>query len=302
MITPKTGKTAVVLGGTGFLGRRVVQELKKHGFAVSIATRWPDRIARAGGDPEGDVRVVQSDLTDPGSLERSFAGAAAVINCIGLYVETRTESFRDVHVAGARAVAKAATSGGTDHLVHISGIGVDLNSPSSYVRARAEGEDEVRRAFPSATILRPSAMFSRSGVFFGELEAILRRMPILPLFGDGSVRLQPVYAGDVAKAAVRALGLEKAHGHVYELGGPDVFTYKEVVQRLARRSGKKRLLLPVPYRFWWFLAAAMAVLPKPPITPAQVALMQQDNVVGENVANFSDLAINPKSAVALGLV
>ncbi|MCG7522320.1 complex I NDUFA9 subunit family protein [Ruegeria sp. Ofav3-42] len=302
MITPRSKESIIVLGGTGFLGRRVVQMLLDQGFAVSIATRYPKKITQSNGDPNRDVRVVQISIRDSGKLERAFVGAATVVNCIGHYFATRTDTFRDVHVNGACAVAKAAMSVGVSRLVHISGIGANRISASTYVRARAQGEDEVRRAFPAATILRPSVMFSRSGAFFGDLDSIVRRMPILPLFGDGSVRLQPVYVGDVAKAVARASDFADCRGRVYELGGPDVFSYKDIIQRLAQRGGKKRLLLPVPYKFWWSLAAVLAILPKPPITSAQVALMQQDNVVGANVANFTNLGIDPKSAIALGLV
>jgi NADH dehydrogenase len=225
-----------------------------------------------------------------------------VINCVGLYVETRTESFRDVHVEGARAVAEIAKAQGVRHLVHISGIGADRGSPSAYVRARAEGEDDVRRAFPAATILRPSAMFSRDGAFFGALDAIVRRLPVVPLFGDGGTRLQPVLVGDVAEAACRALERDSASGTVFELGGPEVFTYREIMERLAARAGRRRLLLPVPFALWRALAAMASLLPRPPLTPAQVALMQRDNVVGDGVATFADLSIAPRSAIAMGLV
>ena len=302
MDTSRARETAVVLGGTGFLGRRVAQTLREQGYVVRIGTRFPSKIADLGGDPDSDIHMVRCELHDPILLERALLDAAVVVNCIGFYVETRTQSFRDVHVTGARAIARTATSVGAKRLIHVSGIGVDRNSPSSYIRARAEGEDEVRHAFPAAAILRPSAMFSRSGAFFGDLDNIIRRVPVLPLFGDGRVRLQPVHARDVAKAVAKIPSSSGSRGCVYELGGPDVFTYREILQRLARRCGKGRVLLPVPYWFWRSIAATMTILPNPPITPAQVALMQRDNVVRDNVATFSDLAIDPQSAIAMGLV
>ncbi|MTI02917.1 complex I NDUFA9 subunit family protein [Roseibium sp. RKSG952] len=302
MATTKTGETAVVLGGTGFLGRRVVRELKEAGFIVSVATRFPENAVQLGIGDESSVGVVRCDLKEPERLRRVFNGAAVVVNCIGFYSETRSETFQDIHVIGARSVAEAAISVGVRSLIHVSGIGADRNSRSAYVRARAEGERVVLCACPDATILRPSVLFSRSGAFFCDLGAIVQRMPIFPLFGDGSVQLQPVWVGDVARAAVRVSGFSDARGRIYELGGPDVLTYKDIVQRLARRGGKKRLLVPVPYQLWWLLAMTMAALPQPPITTAQVALMRQDNVVGDNVATFSDLEIHPQSAVALGLI
>jgi uncharacterized protein YbjT (DUF2867 family) len=295
-------RKAIVLGGTGFLGTRVVQELRSHGFTVSIATRFPEKAAQSNDNWENEICLVRIDLSDPCSLELAFKGASAVINCIGFYIESRTESFGDVHVAGARKIAEAAMSKGVQNLIHISGIAAKRDSPSAYVRARADGEEDVRRAFPGATVLRPSVMFSRGGAFFGELNALVRRLPVVPLFGNGNTRLQPVHVGDVASAVSHTLVQVDARGRVYELGGPDVFTYREILQRLARRAGKRRLFLPLPFSLWWSLAAVTRLLPSPPLTPAQVALMQQDNVVGENVATFADLSIAPQSAIALDLV
>ena len=234
-------RDVIVLGGTGFLGRRVVRKLRERGRTVGVATRFPDKVARLTDSRDHGIRLVQVDLRDRDTLTRALEGAAAVINCVGLYVETSMESFRDVHVEGAHAVAEVARAQGVERLIHISGIGVDPRSPSAYVRARTEGEDQVRRAFPAATILRPSAMFSRDGAFFGPLETIIRRLPVVPLFGDGSTRLQPVHVGDVAEAACRALESDKAPGTTFELGGPEVFTYREILERLAGRVGRRRL-------------------------------------------------------------
>ncbi len=297
----------IVLGGTGFLGRRVVRRLLEQGRRVVVATRSPEKAARptgnrATGNRDRGVRLVRVDLRDRDSLTGALEGADAVINCVGLYLETRTESFRDVHVEGARAVAEIVKAQGVRHLVHLSGIGVDRASPSAYVRARAEGEDEVRRAFPAAAILRPSAMFSRDGAFFGALDAIVRRLPVVPLFGNGGTRLQPVHVGDVAEAACRALAHDGAFGAVFELGGPEVFTYREILERLAARAGRRRLFVPVPFALWRVLAAMASPLPRPPLTPAQVALMQRDNVVGDGVATFAGLSIAPRSAIEMGLV
>jgi len=295
-------RDVIVLGGTGFLGRRVVRKLLEHGRTVGVATRLPEKVARPTDSLDRGAHLVQVDIRDRDTLTRALEGAGAVINCVGLYVETRAESFRDVHVEGARAVAEIVKAHGVQHLVHISGIGVDRGSPSAYIRARAEGEDDVRRAFPAATILRPSAMFSRDGAFFGALDAIVRRLPVVPLFGNGGTRLQPVLVGDVAEAACRALERGNAPGSVFELGGPEVFTYREIVERLAARAGRRRLFLPVPFALWRALAAMASLLPQPPLTPAQVALMQRDNVVGDGVATFAGLSIAPRSAIAMGLV
>ncbi|MCW3782888.1 complex I NDUFA9 subunit family protein [Defluviimonas salinarum] len=296
-----SGQDVIVLGGSGFLGRQVVRKLKEHGRPVCIATRFPDRGTGLRDGRAYDVRQIQIDLRDRRTLTRAFDRADAVVNCIGHYVETGTDSFHGVHVKGAHAVAEIARTSGVRRLVHISGIGVDPNSESAYIRARADGEDAVRSAFPEAVILRPSIMFSRDGAFFGALDAIIRRMPVIPVFGDGGKRLQPVHVGDVAEAVCRVIGT-RTTGTVFELGGPDVFTYREILERLAERAGRRRLLLPVPFALWRALARVASLLPRPPLTLAQVILMQRDNVVGNGVATFAEVSIVPRSASKMGLV
>ncbi|HUF86735.1 MAG TPA: NAD-dependent epimerase/dehydratase family protein [Thermohalobaculum sp.] len=291
------GGSVVVLGGTGFLGRRVVGALLARGRPVAVGTRDP-----AGAAAQGLPNPVRVDLRDPASLGRAFAGAAAVVNCVGLYVERGAETFRAVHVEGAGAAAGAAAAAGVRRFVHVSGIGADRASGSAYIRARAEGEAAVRAAFPAATILRPGALFAEDGGLFAALAPIVARLPVLPLFGDGSTRLQPVHAGDVAEAAARALEADAAPGTTYELGGPEDFSYREILVRLAARAGRRRLYLPVPFALWHGLAAAACVLPSPPITPAQVALMRRDNVAGADMPGLAELGIAPRAASALGLV
>ena len=302
MCEPMRTEDVVVFGGAGFLGRRVVRRLIGRGIPVTIASRRPDIPSLATGALDRAFRFVQADVRDRDALVGVLQGARAAVNCVGLYLETRTETFRDVHVVGARAFAEVARASGVRRLVHISGIGVDRDSASAYVRARAEGEDAVRSVFPDAVILRPSAMFSRDRAFFGALEAIVRLTPVVPLFGDGGTRLQPVHVGDVAEAVCRAIEDDQAAGTVFELGGVEVFTYREILERLAARAGRRRLFLPVPFALWRALARMASLLPRPPLTPAQVALIQEDNVVGDGVATFSELGLSPCSPTTMGMV
>lgn len=293
-------RSVIVLGGTGFLGRRVVRRLQQQGCRVSAGTRTPG--APAPEEWETGVQQVQVDLAQQGVMARALSGAGWVVNCIGFYTETRQQSFQDVHLAGARGIARLVQETPGQRLIHVSGIGASLHSPSAYVRARAEGEVAVRNACPDAVILRPSVMFCQGGVFFGDLQKIAARLPVIPLFGRGRTRLQPVWVEDVAEAVACVLEGPRAQRKVYELGGPDVFAYRDILRRLAARSGRRRLLLPVPFALWRLAAALLAPLSKPPVTPAQIALMRRDNTVGAGVAGFTDLGIKPHSAVAMGLV
>lgn len=292
---------ALVLGGTGFLGRRVVRALLAEGWNVRIGTRRP-KATEAEGEARQMHAEVRAEVRDRASLAAAFEDAAAVVNCVGLYVERGAETFHAVHVEGARAAAEVAATAGVRRLVHVSGIGADPASPSAYVRVRAEGEAAVRAAFPDATILRPSALFAEEGGLFAALAPIVARLPVVPLFGTGATRLQPVHADDVAEAAARALAADDAPGRIFELGGPEVFTYREILERLAARAGRRRLFLPVPFVLWRLLAGAASVLPQPPLSSAQVALMARDNVAGAGLPGLADLGITPRSASALGLV
>ena len=230
-------------------------------------------------------------MWDAATVAPALGGADAVVNTVGHYVERGGGSFEAIHGRGAQHVAEAATAAGVRRLVHISGIGADPASDSSYVRARAAGERLVRAAFPAATILRPSVMFG-PGDFLNRLARLSRVMPAMPLFGSGEVRLQPVYVEDVAAAVAAALATPEAAGKLYELGGPRVYTYKALVQLVLDRTGRSRLLLPVPYSFWLALAALMAPLPQRPISRDQVKLMQKDNVVSPGALAFADLGIS----------
>jgi NADH dehydrogenase len=289
-----------VFGGSGFLGRRIVRHLAAGGARVRIAVRRPERAAFLArfGRP-GQITPVHADVWDAATVAPALDAADAVVNTVGHYVERRGVSFEAIHGQGARQVADAATAAGVRRLVHISGIGADPASASSYVRARAAGERLVRAAFPAATILRPSVMFG-PGDFLNRLARLARVMPAMPLFGSGEVKLQPVYVEDVAAAVAAALATPEAAGKLYELGGPRVYSYRALVQLVLDLTRRRRLLLPVPYGLWTALAALMAPLPQRPISRDQVKLMEQDNVVSPDALGFADLGISatPLEAVA----
>jgi len=292
-------RRVTVFGGSGFLGRRIVERLAAGGAEVRVAVRHPERAAfLTGSDRPGQITAVRADVWDEATVAPALAGADAVVNTVGHYVERGDASFEAIHGQGARHVAEAAAASGVRRLVHISGIGADPASDSPYVRARAVGERLVREAFPAATILRPSVMFGPND-FLDRLAGIARVMPAIPLFGAGDVRLQPVYVEDVAAAVVKALATLEAAGQLYELGGPRVYSYEALVRLVLEQTGRRRLLLPVPYAVWHALAALMGPLPRRPISRDQVKLMQKDNVVSPGALTFADLGITPTPLEAI---
>ena len=289
-----TDKRATVFGGSGYLGRAVVRRLVAEGWSVRIAVRRPDVVERLfDRAPPASVETVAADLLDDASVAAALIGSSAAVNCVGLYRERGDYSFEAVHVAGAERVARAAAQAGTGNLVHLSGIGADPVSWSAYVRDRARGEAAVHRAFPQAVILRPSALFGPGDAFLTPLASLLKILPVFPLFGDGGTRLQPVLVDDVAEAVARVLAIGEAVHPVYELGGGEVIRFRDLIVALQRRLGIRRLLLPVPFALWRFLAVLGRPFPFAPITDSQVALMENDNIVGAGVGTFADLGIEP---------
>jgi uncharacterized protein YbjT (DUF2867 family) len=288
--------TVTVFGGSGFLGRRIVETLAARGDTVRLVTRHPEQgpaseaAARLG---PGTVQPVEADVMDAASVAAAVAGAYAVVNAVGLYAERGEATFAAVHVDGARRVAAAAKEAGASRLVHLSGIGADERSPSPYVRSRGRGEVVVRDAFAAATLFRPSAMFAAEGGLLTTLVGLVRRSPVVPLFGRGETRLQPVFAGDVAAAVGAAVDADWAAGSVLELGGPEVLTYRMLLERAMAATGRRRLLLPVPFAAWTALAAAGQLLPTPPLTEGQVALMRADNVASTALPGLEALGITP---------
>jgi NADH dehydrogenase len=285
-----------VFGGSGFLGREIVRRLAGDGAALRVAVRHPERASFLAeiGAPDL-ITTVHADVWDEATVGPAVEGSDAVINTVGHYVERGGATFEAIHGQGAMHVASASATAGVRRLVHISGIGADPSSESPYVRARAIGERLVQEAFPAATILRPGVMFGPEDTFFNRLASLARVMPVLPLFGTGDVRLQPVYVGDIAEAVAKALAIEAAKGKLYELGGPRAYTYKALLQLVLRELGRKRLLMPVPYFVWELLAASMAPLPNRPISRDQVMLMKRDNVVGPDALSFGELGLAPRS-------
>jgi len=290
-------RCAAVFGGSGFLGRAVVKCLVADGIPVRVAVRSPGNanLPEPSG-PVDEIEAIYADVRDETSVALAMDGCDAVINAVGLYIERGAETFEAVHEIGALNVAHQCATQDICRLIHISGIGADLNSESSYVRARAKGELLATDVFAKTTILRPSVLFGPDDKFLNTFAKLIRASPVLPLFGEGRTKLQAVYVGDVAQAACKALQNPGARGQTYELGGPQAYTYRELIELILSRINKRRLLLPLPFFVWDFLAAVGSVLPAPPLTRDQVALMKRDNVVAKNALTLKDLGV---SATAL---
>ncbi len=288
--------TVSVFGGTGFLGRRLVQRLAAEGTTVRVAVRHADRartaLRVAGLDR---VTVFGADVRDQASIAAAVADADAVVNAVSAYVETGGLTFDAVHERGAETLAREAAAAGVARFVLISGIGADPESASRYLRARGRGERAVRQEFPGATIVRPSAMFGPGDALFGTLAQLARLFPVLPLIGGGHARLQPVYVDDVTEAIARILADPAAAGRTYELAGPTMYTMRELYNLLLRIMGKRRLLMPVPFAVAELQARALELLPNPPLTTGQVDLLKADNVASGTLPGFRELNIQPTS-------
>lgn len=293
------GLLVTVFGGTGYLGRCIVARLAGTGTTVRVAVRHPEKLGLGNLPGPGAVLPALADVRDEAAVAAAVTGADAVINSVGLYLEQGGATFQAVHVEGAGRVARAAAAAGVSRLVHISGIGAAARSPSAYVRARAAGEAAVRAAFEGAAILRPSVLFGPGDAFFNMLAGLARASPVLPLFGRGDTRLQPVYVDDVAEAAVRALSGDAALGRTFELGGPKAYSYRDLLTLMLAQIGRRRYLLPLPFALWHGLARVAGGLPRPPLTRDQVILMEQDNVVDPDAHGFADLGIEPTAVEAV---
>jgi uncharacterized protein YbjT (DUF2867 family) len=268
-----------IFGGSGFLGRHVVRSLARHGWRIRVGVRRPDLAGHLQPlGRVGQIHAVQANVRYPESVEVAVRGSALVINLTGILFERGRQRFAAVHIEGAGAVARAAARAGA-RLIHVSAIGADPASRSLYAQSKARGEEIVRTEVPQATIFRPSILFGQEDDFFNRFAALARISPALPLIGGGLTRFQPVFVGDVASAIARAANGETVPSTIYELGGPEVKSFKELMQFVLATIGRRRLLVPIPFALAEIQAAALQLLPKPLLTQDQVRLLRRDNVV-----------------------
>ena len=301
-----TPSLVTVFGGSGFLGRHLVQRLAAGGARVTVAVRNPESalFLKPMGDV-GQITPVGADVRDGPAVAAAVQGADWVVNLVGILYETKRQSFGAIHAQGAERIAKAAKAAGAKRLVQVSAIGADRHSSAAYARSKAAGEAAVTAAYPAATILRPSIIFGPEDDFVNRFAAMARLSVALPLFGGGETRYQPVYVGDVADAVVKALTDEGTAATTYELGGPRVYSFRQLMELILAEIGRKRILLPLPF----FVADAIgsvaetmvAVLQSlplpfevaPPLTADQAKLLRTDNVVSGDAPGLAELGIAP---------
>lgn len=275
----QTPKLVTVFGGSGFLGRHVVQALAKRGYQIRVACRRPHLAGHL--QPLGNVgqiSAVQANLRVRWSVDRAVQGADHVINLVGILYESGRQKFSTVQEFGARAVAEAARSAGAG-LTHVSALGADLKGEAAYAKTKARGEAAVVETMPDAVIYRPSIIFGPEDGFFNRFANMARFSPVLPLIGGGETKFEPVYVGDVAEAIARSVDGAVKGGTIYELGGPRIMSFRQCMEEMLATIGRKRILATVPWSLAYMQASVLGLLPNPLLTSDQVTLLKTDNVV-----------------------
>ncbi|MEM8758969.1 MAG: complex I NDUFA9 subunit family protein [Pseudomonadota bacterium] len=288
-------KTVAIIGGSGFVGRYIAQAMAKRGWRVKVGCRRPNEahFVRPHG-VVGQVEPIQCNVRDGASVEAFVSGVDAVVYSVGVLYNAGKNTFEAVQAEGPARAARAAKAAGVGRFVLISAIGADAASPSAYARTKAEGEAAVLAEYPDAVILRPSIVFGPEDQFFNRFAAMARFSPVIPVVG-GSSRFQPVWVQDVAEAAAKAVMGEAASG-IYELGGPSVYTFKELIRLMLSVIRRKRGIVDIPIPIGRLQGKVMGLLPDPPLTEDQVLLLKNDNVVAEGAQGFEALGIEPEAA------
>jgi len=308
-----SSQLVTVFGGSGFVGRHLVRALAKRGYRVRVAVRRPDlaQFLQPIGNV-GQIHAIQANLRYPQSIARAVEGSDAVVNLVGILAEDGKQTFDGIQAEGARAVAQAVAASGIARFVQMSAIGADAQSESAYARSKAAGEAAALEAVPTAVIVRPSIVFGPEDSFFNRFATLARVSPVMPLVGDGETRFQPVFVGDVAEAIALAVDGRATPGAVYELGGPQVRTFRELIAYVLEVTGRKRLMLPMPFSVARLQAgvleavkyASFGLLPEEfLLTRDQVSLLAHDNVVSQAAVSdgrtLEGLGIHPESIGAI---
>ena len=289
-----------ILGGAGFIGRYVVKRLAERGDVLTVGGRNAAgaKFLKLKGDV-GQVGLVNVSIHNESLLQAFVGNVDTVVNLVGILYESGSQRFDTVHHVGPARLARLAREVGVERFIHISAIGADPRSPSAYARTKAAGEQAVRDAFPTATVLRPSIVVGPEDQFFNRMAGMAMISPVMPLIGGGETRFQPVYVGDVADAVVRCIDDGATAGRTYELGGPKIYTLRELTELLLEEIRRKRVLVDLPFGLASLQARVLSLLPSPPLTRDQVEMLKRDNVVGSGALGLEALGIAPTAVEAV---
>jgi uncharacterized protein YbjT (DUF2867 family) len=290
-----TRRVATVFGGSGFIGRYVVKRLALQGFVVRVAVRDPEAaLFLKPMGMVGQVVPLYASVMNEGTVHRAVAGAEVVINLVGALSESRAASFQAVHTEGAERIARISAATEVRRLVHISAIGADPDSPARYGSTKGKAEQAVLAAFPAATILRPSIVFGAEDKFFNRFAEIARMAPFMPVI-SGATKMQPVFVGDVADAIMAAIATDASMGKTYELGGPRVWTFREILAFILKQTRRDKRLIDIPMGIARLQASVLQHAPGQPLTPDQLLMLSKDNVAAAGALGLADLGITPTS-------
>lgn len=290
------GKVACIFGASGFIGRHLIRRLIKKGFRIIAVTRSPylHGHLKPLGNP-GQIDLEKVNLFDEERLRILIKSSDVVINLVGILYETKKQKFEDIHAKFPDLLSKLCSELNIKKLVHISALGINETVSSQYMQSKLKGEKNIINNFNCSVILRPSVIFGPEDKFFNRFASIAEFLPILPLIGGGLTYFQPIYVGDIAKSIMAVLEEEEINNNIFELGGPQIITYKELMKILLKEINKKRFLVPIPFPFAKFQAKILQLLPKPLLTTDQVEMLKYDNIVTNKYPTLKDLKINPKT-------
>ena len=289
-------KIATIFGASGFIGRHLIRRLTEKDFRIIVATRSPylHGHLKPLGNP-GQIDLEKVNLFEEENLRTLIKNSDVVINLVGILYENKKQKFEDIHVKFPALLSKLCNEQNIKKLVHISALGINETANSQYMQSKLKGEKNILNNFNGSVILRPSIIFGPEDKFFNQFASLAEFFPALPLIGGGLTYFQPIYVGDVVKSIVTILEKEEINKNIYELGGPQTFTFKELMEILLRQIKKKRFLVPIPFLFAKFQAKILQLLPKPLLTTDQVEMLKYDNIVTNKYPTLKDLKISPKT-------
>jgi uncharacterized protein YbjT (DUF2867 family) len=289
-----------IFGGSGLLGRHAVRAFADAGWRVRVGVRHPNLAHYLPPMGHvGQIQVTKANVLDADAVAAAVKGAHAVVNLVGILHPAGGQNYQNMHVEAPRTIAKAAKAAGAGALLHVTTMNISPDSESAYARSKAEGEIAVREEFPQATLIKPSLVFGPEDQFFNKFAGLARILPVLPLIGGGHTKFQPVFARDVADAIVKCAGDPATRGRSYELGGPTVYSFKDMLKLILRETGRSRPLVPVPFWLASIKSVFLQFLPGKLLTPDQVKFLKTDNVVTPGALTLADLGITPDSLEAV---